>query len=156
MTNLYRSFKVNSDAVSYTDEEIRARYVYHGSPKATLSHDTLILENSTTQYEFVTSRKVPKLGCLIVGWGGNNGTTLTGSVIANAEAMRWHKRSKEIEANYIGSMTQSSTIRIGAMDGKDVYIPFCSILPMVKPNDIIFGGMDSSFPRAQRLRCFPS
>lgn len=140
MSNLFRNFKVTSDKVTYTDDEIRAKYVYHGAPEAKVVHDTLVLEPKEVNYEFVTSKKIPKLGCLIVGWGGNNGTTLTGAVIANKEKMSWKKRSKEIHANYIGSMTQSSTVRIGSMDGKDVYIPFANILPMVDPNDIVFGG----------------
>jgi len=144
MSNLYRNFKVASDKVTYTDTEIRSRYLYNGYPKATLQNDTLVLENNDVAYEFLTQRNVPKVGALIVGWGGNNGTTLTASIIANREKLSWKKRSKEIHANYIGSMTQSSTIRIGSMDGKDVYIPFANILPMVSPTDIVFGGWDIS------------
>jgi len=144
MTNLYRNFKVTSDKVVYGQDEIRSRYLYQGAPKATVKDDGLVLESNEVNYEFKTVTKVPKFGALIVGWGGNNGTTITGSVIANREKLTWKKRSKEVHANYIGSMTQSSTIRIGSLEGKDVYIPFCNILPMVNPNDIVFGGWDIS------------
>jgi len=79
---------------------------------------------------------------LLVGWGGNNGTTVTGAVIANRLGLSWKKRSNDYTANYFGSLTQASTIRIGANNGQDVYVPFCSILPMVAPNDLVIGGWD--------------
>ena len=45
--------------------------------------------------------------------------------------------------NYLGSLTQSSTIRIGNTPaGKDVYVPFAKVLPMVDPSDLIIGGWD--------------
>jgi len=144
MSNLYRSFKVSSENVEYGDDHIRAKYTYNGAPTAKVVKDTLVLEPHTVNYEFLTNTKVPKLGCLIVGWGGNNGTTLTASVLANKNKMSWKKRSKDIQANYFGSMTQSSTVRIGSIDGKDVYVPFASMLPMVDPNNIVFGGWDIS------------
>lgn len=40
-------------------------------------------------------------------------------------------------------MTQSTTIRIGSNnEGKEVHIPFNTILPMLQPNDIVIGGWD--------------
>ena len=44
------------------------------------------------------------------------------------------------KANYVGSLTQSSTICLGTGPDGDVYIPLKDILPMVHPNDIIFDG----------------
>jgi len=82
------------------------------------------------------------LGLLIVGLGGNNGSTLTAAIIANRLNLKWRKRSKEIQANYYGSVTQASTVRIGTLDGKDVYVPMCKILPMVNPNDLVISGWD--------------
>lgn len=44
-----------------------------------------------------------------------------------------------------GSITQSSTIKLGSDDeGNDFYIPLSSLLPMVNPNDIIVDGWDIS------------
>lgn len=82
---------------------------------------------------------------LIVGWGGNNGSTLTGAVLANQRNISWQKRSEFVKSNYFGSITQASTVRIGETpEGKDVYVPFNKILPMVNPNDIVIGGWDIS------------
>jgi myo-inositol-1-phosphate synthase len=41
-------------------------------------------------------------------------------------------------------MTQSSTVRLGSCAGKDVYVPFSSLLPMVHPNDLVITGWDIS------------
>jgi myo-inositol-1-phosphate synthase len=49
----------------------------------------------------------------------------------------------EQHPNYYGSLTQSTTIRLGSNShGKEVHIPFNTILPMLNPNDIVIGGWD--------------
>jgi myo-inositol-1-phosphate synthase len=95
-------------------------------------------------YVFTTQRVVPKVGLLIVGLGGNNGTTITGGILANKHGLKWHTKSGLQHADYIGSMTQSSTVRLGTAGGRDVYAPFSSVLPMVHPNDLVVGGWDIS------------
>jgi myo-inositol-1-phosphate synthase len=80
---------------------------------------------------------------MIVGLGGNNGTTVMASVMANRLNLSWHQKSKVVSANYYGSLTQSSTFRMGyTEDGLDHFVPFGSILPMVHPNDFVIGGWD--------------
>jgi len=47
--------------------------------------------------------------------------------------------------NYFGSLTQASTVRLGFDDkGEEVYVPLKSLVPMVEPNNIVFGGWDIS------------
>lgn len=36
-----------------------------------------------------TGKQVPKLGVMLVGLGGNNGSTFTAGLIANRQAMSW-------------------------------------------------------------------
>lgn len=43
----------------------------------------------STKFTFRTERKVPKLGVMLVGWGGNNGTTVTAAVLANQLGLHW-------------------------------------------------------------------
>ncbi|RLN19642.1 inositol-3-phosphate synthase-like [Panicum miliaceum] len=81
---------------------------------------------------------------MLVGWGGNNGTTLTAGVIANREGISWETKEKVHKANYFGSLTQASTIRVGSHKGEEVYAPFKSLVPMVDPNAIVLGGWDIS------------
>lgn len=56
-------------------------------------------------YEFKTDARVPKLGIMLVGWGGNNGTTVTAGVLANKHKMKWNTKKGEKEANWFGSIT---------------------------------------------------
>lgn len=42
---------------------------------------------------------------------------------------------------------------VDAETGKDVNIPFCDMLPMVHPNDLVLGGWDiSGMPMDQAMR----
>ena len=81
----------------------------------------------------------------MVGWGGNNGSTLTAGILANKLNLSWRTKNGVQKANYYGSLTQASTIRLGMkLDGTESYIPFSNILPMVNPNDMVIGGWDIS------------
>ena len=82
---------------------------------------------------------------MIVGWGGNNGSTVTASILANKQKLSWHTKEGIQQPNYYGSVTQSSTFKVGTdQTGKDVYVPFSSMLPMVDPNDLVISGWDIS------------
>lgn len=81
---------------------------------------------------------------MLVGWGGNNGSTLTAGLIANRENITWKTKNGLHSPNYWGSLTQSSTCRIGRLDGEDYHVPFKSILPMVDPNSVKVDGWDIS------------
>ena len=81
---------------------------------------------------------------MLVGLGGNNGTTLTGGVIANREGITWKTKEGVRSPNFWGSLTQASTCRVGAFDGEEVHAPFKSLLPMVDPADVVFDGWDIS------------
>lgn len=43
----------------------------------------------STRFTFRTGRQVPRLGVMLVGWGGNNGTTVTAAVLANRLGLSW-------------------------------------------------------------------
>uniref|UniRef100_T1GWJ0 Inositol-3-phosphate synthase n=1 Tax=Megaselia scalaris TaxID=36166 RepID=T1GWJ0_MEGSC len=100
---------------------------------------TLVIEPETLTLNLRTDRKVPKLGVMLVGWGGNNGSTLTAALEANRRKLQWRKRTGVQTANWFGSITQASTVLIGHDDnGKDVYLPMNELVPMVNPDDIDF------------------
>ena len=92
---------------------------------------------------------------MLVGWGGNNGSTLTASILANRNNLSWYTKEGIKHANYYGSITQSSTLKIGINQesGKDVHVPFYSMLPMLDPNSVVIGGWDiSSANLAESMR----
>ncbi|KAL8229412.1 hypothetical protein R6Q57_014312 [Mikania cordata] len=141
------NFKVESPNVKYTHDEIHSLYNYDTTELVHEEKDGAyqwIVKPKTVKYEFKTQTRVPKLGVMLVGWGGNNGSTLTAGVIANREGISWATKEKVQQANYFGSLTQASTIRVGSFNGEEIYAPFKSLLPMVNPDDIVFGGWDIS------------
>ncbi|KAL3695348.1 hypothetical protein R1sor_009424 [Riccia sorocarpa] len=144
---LVENFRVESENVNYTEEEIISTYQYQTTE---LIHEVRngkyewVVRPKSVTYEFKTERKVPKLGVMLVGWGGNNGATLTGGIIANREGISWVTKDGVQRANYFGSLTQASTCHIGAYSGEEIYVPFKSLLPLVDPNDVILGGWDIS------------
>lgn len=46
----------------------------------------------TETLTFKTDCKVPRVGCMLVGWGGNNGCTVTAAVLANKLNLEWRTR----------------------------------------------------------------
>lgn len=145
MSSLLRdaSFRVDSPLVVYEDDCIKSSYTYkstlydENTHKVSIAHEELVFRTSTV---------VPRLGVMLVGWGGNNGTTLTAGCIANRLGLSWNTKEGKVTSNFYGSLTQASTIRLAmnANTGQHVHIPFKDILPMVHPNDIVFGGWDIS------------
>ncbi|KAK2119421.1 Inositol-3-phosphate synthase 1 [Saguinus oedipus] len=84
----------------------------------------------TTRFTFRTVGRVPRLRVMLVGWGGNNGPTLTAVVLANRLRLSWPTHSGHKEVNYYGSLTQG-TVSLG-LDAEDqeVFVPFSALLPM--------------------------
>ncbi|KAJ0009084.1 hypothetical protein NQD34_016499 [Periophthalmus magnuspinnatus] len=134
---------VNSPHVRYTDTHIEADYVYQ-STAVHREGDYITVTPHNTQMTFRTQSHVPRLGVMLVGWGGNNGTTVTAAVLANKLQLTWRTKTGVKNANYYGSLLQSSTVCLGSSPQGDINIPFCDLLPMVHPNDIVFDGWDIS------------
>ena len=82
----------------------------------------------------------------MIGIGGNNGTTLCATILANRHNIVWHTKAGIQQPNYIGSLLRASTVRIGTEpgSGNEVHVPVSDILPMVHPNDLVLGGWDIS------------
>lgn len=139
-------FAVNSPNVLYTDNEIRSKYTYRTTLVNQTPDGKFIATPKETLYDFKVERKIPKVGMMLVGWGGNNGTTVTAGIIANRNSMVWDTREGPRAANYYGSVVMSSTMKLGtdAKTNKDVNVPFHNVLPMVHPNDLVIGGWDIS------------
>lgn len=81
---------------------------------------------------------------MFVGWGGNNGTTVTGGILANKHKIVFNTKKGEEKSNFYGSITQCSTVKIGVSGTEEIYIPFKEVLPMVDPCEVVIGGWDIS------------
>ncbi|XP_040846747.1 inositol-3-phosphate synthase 1 isoform X1 [Ochotona curzoniae] len=146
-------FMVESPDVVYGPEAIEAQYEYR-TTRVSREGGTLKVQPTSTRFTFRTARQVPRLGVMLVGWGGNNGSTLTAAVLANRLRLSWPTRTGRKEANYYGSLTQAGTVSLGLdAEGREVFVPFRALLPMVAPNDLVFDGWDiSSLNLAEAMR----
>ena len=59
----------------------------------------------TTEMTFRTERRVPRLGVMLVGWGGNNGTTVTAAVLANKQGLTWRTKTGEKVTDCVANST---------------------------------------------------
>ena len=139
-------FTVDSPNVIYTENEIKSKYSYYTTSVTESGDGEYVAKPKETIYDFKVDRKVGKVGMMLVGWGGNNGTTVTAGIIANRRGLVWDTREGPRAANYYGSVVMASTMKLGteAKTGKEINIPFHNVLPMVHPNDLVIGGWDIS------------
>ncbi|XP_072769719.1 inositol-3-phosphate synthase 1-A-like isoform X2 [Nerophis lumbriciformis] len=134
---------INSPDVKYTETHIEAQYSYQ-TTSVHKDGNTITVTPRTTEMTLRTDTRVPRLGVMLVGWGGNNGTTVTAAVLANKMNLTWNTKTGVKRANYYGSFLQASTVCVGSGPEGEVSVPFCHLLPMVHPNDIVFDGWDIS------------
>eukprot|EP00808_Paulinella_micropora_P000517 g55927.t1 len=134
--------EVNNPNTRYTEEAILSEYEYRRNV-CQVEDGVVRVQTKSYKYLFKTQRKVGKTGVMLVGWGGNNGSTVTAGIIANRENICWMTKEGKMQPNYHGSITQAATFRVGSTpDGKEVYLPLRSVLPLVHPNDLVMGGWD--------------
>lgn len=141
---LLQTFSVDSPNVTYTEDSITSSYEYDTTEVECGPALNFTIRPVSHKVEFQTARRVPKVGMLLVGLGGNNGTTITGGILANKHGITWRTNRGLKKPNYFGSLTQAATCRIGNFKGEEVYVPFKSLLPMVEPGDLVIGGWDIS------------
>jgi myo-inositol-1-phosphate synthase len=108
----------------YSDGEITSQFVY-GKNLVEVVDKVVTVVPQQHKYTFKTKTTVPKHGMMLIGWGGNNGSTVSAALFANKHKMSWERKEGTVHANYFGSVTQASTVRLGSSaDGKDVHVPF--------------------------------
>ncbi|XP_038222549.1 inositol-3-phosphate synthase [Zerene cesonia] len=135
---------VSSPKIKYTEDYIYADYEYEET-LVTRNNNELVAKPLRTSLQIRTQRKVGKVGVMLVGWGGNNGSTFTAAVLANRHQLSWNTKNGKMDSNWYGSITQASTVRLGMDEkGNDVYVPMTQLLPMVHPDDIVIDGWDIS------------
>ncbi|ORY73660.1 myo-inositol-1-phosphate synthase [Protomyces lactucae-debilis] len=120
-------------------------YLYENSVVKKQADGSVEIIPTQHKVQFKTQTKVPKTGLMMVGLGGNNGSTMTAVVHANRRKVEFQTRRGAYQSNYYGSVTQAATVKLGIDEqGDDFYVPFNQVLPMVNPNDLVIGGWDIS------------
>nr|XP_003706882.1 PREDICTED: inositol-3-phosphate synthase 1-B isoform X1 [Megachile rotundata]XP_012149183.1 PREDICTED: inositol-3-phosphate synthase 1-B isoform X1 [Megachile rotundata] len=136
--------RVESPKVKYTEDYIEAQYEYQTTNVKEDDGIKYTVTPVTTNLLIRTQVRVPKLGVMLVGWGGNNGTTITAALLANKLNLSWETKNGIQKANWYGSLVQASTVKLGKGNKEDVYVPMSWMLPMVNPDDIELDGWDIS------------
>ncbi|KAK6461285.1 inositol-3-phosphate synthase [Scheffersomyces coipomensis] len=140
----FSPIQFNSDKIRSDGDNLYTKFTYENSIVETDANGKYTVTPTNVDYEFKLDLKVPKTGLLLVGLGGNNGSTLVSAVTANKHNISFQNKEGVVKPNYYGSVTQSSTIKIGIDKdtGKDIYAPFNNIVPLVNPNDLVVSGWD--------------
>jgi myo-inositol-1-phosphate synthase len=89
---LCSSFTVDSPNVTVADGAITSNYTYQTTRVAVAADGSARVTPVEQRYVFKTQTAVPKLGMMLVGWGGNNGSTVTAGILANIHKMSWPTR----------------------------------------------------------------
>ncbi|KAK1081272.1 Myo-inositol-1-phosphate synthase [Friedmanniomyces endolithicus] len=105
-------FAVESPNVTYGDGTINARYTYR-TTDVSFADGKYQAKPKETVYDFKTQTEVGKVGLMLVGLGGNNGSTVTAGILANRRKLEWETREGPRKANYYGSVVMSSTVKLG-------------------------------------------
>lgn len=86
---LIDNITVRSPNVTYTDTHIESNYTYTSSDLECEDlgdgRSAWTISPVESDFQITTDRRVPRLGIMLVGLGGNNGSTLVGGVVANRE-----------------------------------------------------------------------
>lgn len=133
------------DIVSEDADQITTSYVDH---RVRVKRDVsgIRVERETPKRWLIKTdkRRPEKLGLMLVGLGGNNGSTLAAGLIANKLDLTWESRRGVEKANFLGSLVMSSTVSLGFDEekGEEVYLPMSELASFVKPEDIVLGGWD--------------
>lgn len=100
------------------------------------------LERNTYQIKTV-SKLNPRLGVMMVGWGGNNGSTLTASLLAYKKGISWSNKNGKHTVKFFGSLSQYGSVHIGFDENQLPHSKlFREIGDFYEPSDIVVGGWD--------------
>lgn len=69
------------------------------------SDDSSAPTTHTREYVITTEKKVPSVGLMLVGLGGNNGSTFVAGLLANKRNLKFNTKRGELSANFYGSFT---------------------------------------------------
>lgn len=140
----FTTVNVVTDRVKVQDNHLYSTYSYE-SAIVEKDNGKFKVTPTKTDYEFKLDLNVPKTGLMLVGLGGNNGTTISAAIAANKYNISFNTKDGVVEPNYYGSVTQAATIKLGIdAEGKDVYAPFNEVIPFLHPNDFVISGWDIS------------
>ena len=87
-------YSVDSKRVQYnaTTNTLLSAYEYLSTRVETGPDGRYRVLPTSETLTFRTQCGVPRTGCMLVGWGGNNGSTVTACVLANKLGLKWRTK----------------------------------------------------------------
>ena len=104
-------YVVDSPKVQYVSENdvLLAAYDYQTSHVDVCVDGNLKVTPLTRTLTFRTSCRTPRVGCMLIGWGGNNGSTVTATVLANRLKLKWETK-EGVKVSVLLSFTMLSIL----------------------------------------------
>jgi myo-inositol-1-phosphate synthase len=92
----------------------------------------------------VTESKKSKLGVMLVGMGGNNGSTFVSSILARQKNISWENKNGVHKVDFFGSLYEYGSVNIGYKNNKPFTKLMRDMINILSPEDIIIDGWDIS------------
>lgn len=125
------------------------RYAAYNTASTSVSRREGVTRVAAKNESFVFKTNIlpQRVGVMLVGLGGSNGSTLVAGLVANKHKLAWREKTGLKTANLLGSVVANACTAIGAvgMSATDtVYVPFRSLAPFPDPTEIYLSGWDIS------------
>lgn len=104
------------------------------------SENNITIKNETIKIS--VQEKPKKIGVMIVGIGGNNGSTLAATLLAKKKGLTWENKNGKQNIDFYGSIYQYGTIHIGYKENKPYNVLMKDCINFLNPEEIIVGGWD--------------
>lgn len=87
--------QIRSSAAKKTEDGyIESAYNYQ-TTRVEKTPNGIFVQPVTHEMLFRTRSSTPRLGMMLVGWGGNNGSTVTAAILANKLNLTWKTKHGE-------------------------------------------------------------
>jgi myo-inositol-1-phosphate synthase len=118
------------------------QHQYVGKHVKVLKNDKYEVKEDTFTTR-VENKNEGRLGVMIVGWGGSNGSTLTAGLLAKYNDLTWNNKNGEHKVEFLGSVSQFGSVHIGYdTNGEPHSKLFKELGDMYRPEDLVIGGWD--------------
>lgn len=129
--------------------EAGARYAAYNTVSTSVSQQkgTTRVTAKNESFVFKSNMQPQRVGVMLVGLGGSNGSTLVAGILANKRKLTWREKTGLKTANLLGSVVTNACTAVGAVGiSKDdtIYIPFRSLAPFPDPTELHISGWDIS------------
>lgn len=92
----------------------------------------------------VSDPKKSKLGVMLVGMGGNNGSTFVSSILARQKNISWENKNGVHKVDFFGSLYEYGSVNIGYKNNKPYTKLMRDMINTLNPEDLVMDGWDIS------------